>query len=63
MSSKIGSTVTRGRKSPRLCETCGKVNFNLFRYGSTGITFSTCSECGKRVIKETALTKIRNVTN
>lgn len=52
MSSRIGNTTTRGQKSPRSCELCGKMNFNLFRYGSTGITFSKCTECGRRTVKQ-----------
>ncbi len=38
--------------SPRICSKCGEPNcYNAFRYGSTGITFFRCTECGKKSAK------------
>lgn len=40
-----------GRNSPHPCMKCKKVTpLDRYRYGSTGVIISKCSECGKRII-------------
>ena len=40
----------RRKISPRGCDMCGVLNFNTFRYNSTGIVFYRCTKCSKYTI-------------